>query len=193
MFACLLFVNETADLMLHYFIQVVYLVRLGSAVHVKCGKTVFMRAEHLCRKTAFISDTTRNTRTCLLSRDIQLQTHKRQSNKLVKQWSPEKRYRTHFQPWRCFLLSRRHMPPAYSDRLSQEEHSTCEESLQLLKWGEDRHKTTQDPNTGLLTIETASQPGIVAQHLGSRGRRSEASLGYRVRLLLQKEKDIHKL
>lgn len=131
--------------------------------------------------------------TRLLSRDTKLQTHKRQSNKLVKQWSPEQRYGTHFQPRRGFFLSRRHMPPAYSDRPSQGEHSTCEESLQLLKRGKDRHKTTQAPNTGLLTIETASQPGMVAQHLGSRGRRSEASLGYRVRLLLQKEKDTHKL
>lgn len=193
MSACLLLVNKSADVMLYCFTPVVYLVRLGSVVHVKCGTTVLMRAEHFCRKTAFISDTTRNTRTCLLSRDTQLQTHKRQSNKLVKQWSPEQRYGTHFQPRRGFFLSRRHMPPAYSDQPSQGEHSTCEEFLQLLKRGKDRHKTTQAPNTGLLTIETASQPGIVAQHLGSRGRRSEASLGYRVRLLLQKEKDTHKL
>lgn len=83
MCACLLFVNEWADLMLYCFTPVV--VRLGSVVHVKCGPTVLMRAERFCKKTAFISDTTRNTRTCLLSRDTQLQTHKRQSNKLVKQ------------------------------------------------------------------------------------------------------------
>lgn len=87
MSACLLLVNKSADLMLYCFTPVVYLVRLGSVVHVKCGTTVLMRAEHFCRKTAFISNTTRNTRTCLLSRDTQLQTHKRQSNKLVKQWS----------------------------------------------------------------------------------------------------------
>lgn len=130
MFACLLFtVHETAGLMLYCLSQVVCHMRLGSVVYIKCGKTVLRRAEHFHRKTTFISDKTRNTRTYLLSRDTKCKLARRDSQ--INSWSNDrrKRCRTPFQPWQYFLFSHRDMPPACSDQLSQEEHTTCEDYL----------------------------------------------------------------
>lgn len=192
--SALYFANEKPDLMLYYSIGAAYHARLGSMTESKCAKALLMRLRSLTRKWCSVK--------IKLATRVQVCYTKTPMCELTRDSGRMPRSGAH---WRrgtdvtLFLLSlwdtHQHI---HNWGWRNMWHG---DSLQLWKQGKDRDSPGPKytikyriSNKKNLTTSLASWSMPVVQHLGGRGRREfEASLGYRVRLSLQKEKDTHKL